>query len=166
MLLNQPQNQYRHARSINLQNLTHTTLAAGRRKGATRFLGNARSWRLDGYVDFDAQNLRVAKQLYEARRRRDAAASIKGLFGEPSWDILLDLFIARKIGIALQVSSVCAGAGLPSTTILRWIARLEREGLIVRTADQDDARRRFVSLTSKGLKLTTALLDAVGPLNE
>jgi hypothetical protein len=25
MLLNQPQNQYRHARSINLQNLTHTT---------------------------------------------------------------------------------------------------------------------------------------------
>lgn len=121
---------------------------------------------MDGYVDFDGQNLRVAKQLYEARRRRDAAASIKGLFGEPGWDILLDLFIARKIGIALQVSSVCAGAGVPSTTILRWIARLEREGLIVRTADQDDARRRYVSLTSKGLKLTTALLDAVGPLNE
>ena len=29
MLLNQPQNQYRHARSINLQNLTHTTVIAG-----------------------------------------------------------------------------------------------------------------------------------------
>ena len=25
MLLNQPENQYRHGRSINLQNLTHTT---------------------------------------------------------------------------------------------------------------------------------------------
>jgi len=119
---------------------------------------------LDGHFDVDAENLRVAKQLYEARRRRDAAASIKSLFGEPGWDILLDLFIARKTRTALQVSSVCAGAGVPSTTILRWIARLEREGLLVRMADQDDARRRYVSLTSKGLKLTTSLLEAIGPL--
>ena len=29
MLLNQPQNQYRHARSINLQNLTNTTTQSG-----------------------------------------------------------------------------------------------------------------------------------------
>jgi MarR family transcriptional regulator, temperature-dependent positive regulator of motility len=120
---------------------------------------------LDSHVDLDEKNLRVAKLLYEARRRRDAAASIKGLFGEPGWDILLDLFIARKTRTTLQVSSVCAGAGVPSTTILRWIARLEHEGLISRTADQDDARRRFVSLTSKGLKLTTELLEAIGPLD-
>ena len=120
---------------------------------------------MDGYVDLDAVNLRIAKHLYEARRRRDAASPIKGLFGEPGWDILLDLFIARKTRTALQVSSVCAGAGVPSTTILRWIARLEREGLILRIADQEDARRRYVSLTAKGLKLTTGLLDAVGPLD-
>ena len=120
---------------------------------------------MDGHVDLDARNLSVALQLYEARRRRDAAASIKGLFGEPGWDILLDLFIARKTRAALQVSSVCAGAGVPSTTILRWIARLEREGLLSRTADQDDARRRYVSLTSKGLKLATELLEAIGPLD-
>lgn len=119
---------------------------------------------MDSHVDFNDENLRVAKQLYEARRRRDAAASIKGLFGEPGWDILLDLFIARETRTALQVSSVCAGAGVPSTTTLRWIARLEREGLITRTADQDDARRRYVSLTNKGLSLTVGLLEAIGPL--
>ncbi len=117
---------------------------------------------MDGHFDVDAENLRVAKLLYEVRRRRDAASPIKSLFGEPGWDILLDLFIARKTRTALQVSSVCAGAGIPSTTILRWIARLEREGLIVRMADQEDARRRYVSLTHKGLKLTTGLLEAVG----
>lgn len=119
---------------------------------------------MDGHVDLDAETLRIAKLLYEARRRRDAASPIKSLFGEPGWDILLDLFIARKTRTALQVSSVCAGAGLPSTTVLRWIARLEREGLIVRVADQEDARRRYVSLTTRGLRLTTSLLDAVGPL--
>ena len=119
---------------------------------------------MDGHVDIDAEILRVAKQLYEARRRRDAASPIKSLFGEPGWDILLDLFIARKTRTALQVSSVCAGAGVPSTTILRWIARLEREGLIMRMADQEDARRRYVNLTAKGLKLTTELLNAVGPI--
>lgn len=119
---------------------------------------------LDGHVDLDAETLRIAKLLYEARRRRDAASSVKGLFGEPGWDILLDLFIARKTRTALQVSSVCAGAGLPSTTVLRWIARLEREGLIVRVADQEDARRRYVSLTPRGLRLTTSLLDAIGSI--
>jgi DNA-binding MarR family transcriptional regulator len=119
---------------------------------------------LDGHVDLDAETLRIAKLLYEARRRRDAASSVKGLFGEPGWDILLDLFIARKTRTALQVSSVCAGAGLPSTTVLRWIARLEREGLIVRVADVEDARRRYVSLTTRGLRLTTNLLDAIGSI--
>ncbi len=119
---------------------------------------------LDGHVDLDAETLRIAKFLYEARRRRDAASPIRGLFGEPGWDILLDLFIARKSRTPLQVSSVCAGAGLPSTTVLRWIARLEREGLIVRVADQEDARRRYVNLTAKGLRLTTSLLDAIGSI--
>ena len=119
---------------------------------------------MDGHVDLDAETLRIAKLLYEARRRRDVASPIKGLFGEPGWDILLDLFIARKTRTALQVSSVCAGAGLPSTTVLRWIARLEKEGLILRVADQEDARRRHVSLTNRGLRMTSSLLDAIGPL--
>jgi DNA-binding MarR family transcriptional regulator len=120
---------------------------------------------LDAQVDVDAESLRIAKLLYETRRRRDAATPIKGLFGEPAWDILLDLYIARKTRSTLQVSSVCAGAGVPSTTILRWIARLEREELITRVADKDDARRRHVSLTAKGLRLTTELLNAIGQLD-
>ncbi|MFM9934944.1 MAG: winged helix DNA-binding protein [Novosphingobium sp.] len=117
---------------------------------------------MDALIEVDAESLRIARSLYDARRRRDAASSVKGLFGEPGWDILLDLYIARKMRTALQVSSVCAGAGVPSTTILRWIARLEREGLVVRVADREDARRRYVSLTAKGLKLTDGLIDAIG----
>ena len=119
---------------------------------------------MDALVEVDARRLRNAQILYGARRRRDETCPIKGLFGEPAWDILLDLFIARRMRTPLQVSSVCAGASIPSTTILRWIARLEREGLIVREVDREDARRRYVSLTKQGLTVTSALLEAIGTL--
>lgn len=117
---------------------------------------------MDALVEIDGGSLRKAQMLYGARRRRDAACPIKGLFGEPGWDILLDLFIAREKRTPLQVSSVCAGASISSTTILRWIARLEREGLILREDDRDDARRRYVTLTKQGLVVANSLLGAIG----
>nr|WP_255476835.1 MULTISPECIES: winged helix DNA-binding protein [unclassified Novosphingobium] len=86
------------------------------------------------------------------------------MFGEPAWDILLDLYIAHKRGTELQVSSVCLEAGVPSTTILRWIARLEREGLLYRQADTGDLRRRYVRLTDDGLAMMRNILGAIGTL--
>ncbi|WP_343070983.1 winged helix DNA-binding protein [Novosphingobium jiangmenense] len=85
----------------------------------------------------------------------------KGLFGEPGWDILLDLYIADRRRTELQVSSVCLDAGVPSTTILRWISRLEREKLIYRTADASDARRRYVRLTDEGRTMMRKVLRAI-----
>ena len=119
---------------------------------------------LEPVVDAEADAYRLAKALYALRRRRDAAANFKGLFGEPAWDILLDLYLAHKRGTELQVSSVCIEAGVPSTTILRWIARLERDGLLYRVADKGDARRRYVRLTQDGHELMRRLLGAIGPL--
>ena len=59
----------------------------------------------------------------------------------------------------IQVSSVCLDAGVPSTTILRWIARLEKEGLIYRIADNADARRRYVRLTEEGHQMMRRILS-------
>lgn len=117
---------------------------------------------MDALVDVEAEAFRIAKALYALRRRRDAATPVKGLFGEPAWDILLDLFIAHKSSMELQVSSVCLEAGVPSTTILRWIARLEREGLLYRQADSGDLRRRYVRLTEDGLTMMRNILGAIG----
>lgn len=118
---------------------------------------------MEARVDIEAEALRLAKSLYGLRRRRDAASGIKGLFGEPAWDILLDLYIAQRSRAELQVSSVCIEAGVPSTTILRWIARLEREGLVYRAADKGDARRRYVRLTEQGHSFVLRLLNAMLP---
>nr|WP_255631081.1 MarR family transcriptional regulator [Novosphingobium sp. FKTRR1] len=115
-------------------------------------------------VDIEAGALQTAKAIYAIRRRRDSAAGFRGLFGEPAWDILLELYIAQKSRTELQVSSVCIEAGVPSTTILRWIARLERDGLVYREADRGDARRRYVRLTSEGHALMVRLLGAIGPM--
>ncbi|MGM3253246.1 hypothetical protein ACS22W_25800, partial [Escherichia coli] len=41
--------------------------------------------------------LELARRTYADRRRRDKLFQ-PGLFGEPAWDILLDLFISAKEG--------------------------------------------------------------------
>ncbi|WP_245647740.1 winged helix DNA-binding protein [Novosphingobium lentum] len=104
-----------------------------------------------------------ARALYQFRRRRDRALAQDSLFGEPGWDILLDLFIAAMEKSDIQVSSVCVDANVPSTTLLRWIARLEREGLLYRTADEGDGRRRHVRLTEAGIDKMRQALVAIGP---
>ncbi|HQS68957.1 MAG: transcriptional regulator [Novosphingobium sp. 28-62-57] len=113
---------------------------------------------MDAFSEPELESLKLAVSLYALRRKRDAASAGRGLFGEPGWDILLDLFIAEGRRTEVQVSSVCLDAGVPSTTILRWIARLEQEGLIYRIADDADARRRYVRLTPEGQQLMRTIL--------
>jgi MarR family transcriptional regulator, temperature-dependent positive regulator of motility len=116
---------------------------------------------LDAFADPELESLKLAVAIYGLRRKRDAASARRGLFGEPGWDILLDLYIADRRRTEVQVSSVCLDAGVPSTTILRWIARLEQEGLIYRIADSADARRRYVRLTEDGHEMMRNVLRAL-----
>lgn len=92
----------------------------------------------------------LARQTYEDRRRRTKIFQSEDLFGEPAWDILLDLFIAAKERRRVSVTSACIGSAVPSTTALRWITILEKNGLLVREADPGDARRVYVKLSAKG----------------
>lgn len=105
--------------------------------------------------------LSQARFIYAMRRRRDSAFEGFDLLGEPGWDILLDLFIGELESARIQVSSVCLVAGIPSTTILRWLTRLEADNLIYRAADNIDGRRRFVRLTDDGRALMRKALAAI-----
>lgn len=102
-----------------------------------------------------------AKLIYRARRHRDAASGLSGLFGEPAWDILLDVYIAHKSRHELSVSNVGIEAGVPPTTILRWLSRLELAGLIDRAGDAIDRRRRYIRLTPSGEALMVRIFDAM-----
>jgi hypothetical protein len=90
-----------------------------------------------------------ARRHYKSRRMRDNIFGMPDLFGEPAWDMLVDLFIAGEEGKKISVSSLCVASAVPMTTALRWIAILESRALIERTADALDARRWYLSLAAE-----------------
>lgn len=94
----------------------------------------------------------LAREAYATRRRRGAIFDNDELFGEPAWDILLDLYIAHAENKAVSVSSACIGSAAPPTTGLRWLGVLGEQDLIVREHDPDDQRRVLVRLTERGLQ--------------
>ena len=106
-------------------------------------------------------HLALARQAYALRRKRAAIFGNPDLFGEPAWDILLDLYIAKGEGKHVSVSSACIGSAAPSTTGLRWLGVLADEGLVVREADAGDHRRVLVRLTPAGQTAMDRFFDAV-----
>lgn len=94
-------------------------------------------------------NLSVALRKYLRMRRSRDQLLPGGWFADPAWDILLDLYLADLDNRKIYVSSACIAAAVPSTTGLRWIAKLESSGLIVRYPDQSDQRRFWLALTDQ-----------------
>jgi hypothetical protein len=99
----------------------------------------------------------TAKRTYRARRLRDRHFPA-GLFADPAWDILLDLYVARHEGREVLTSAACIGAAVPATTGLRWLRRLEKEGLLFRRTGVGDARRSLVALSEKGIQCLELVL--------
>jgi hypothetical protein len=105
--------------------------------------------------------LTLARECYAGRRRRARYLSAD-LFGEPTWDILLDLYVAAREGRRVPTTSACIGAHVPPTTALRWLRILETRGLVGREEDGRDGRRTFVKLTARGEAVMEAFLGTLG----
>lgn len=96
-------------------------------------------------VDLET-NLAKARMLLAIRRLRDQLFP-QQLLGEPSWNILLDLYVADIEDRPISVSSACLASAAPATTGLRHLDFLVEQGLVVREADKTDKRRIFVKLS-------------------
>lgn len=84
------------------------------------------------------------------RQRQLRARFFDGdLFGDPAWDMLLDLTAARAEHTRVSVTSLCIASGVPPTTALRWIGQMTDAGLLERAEDETDRRRAFIALTEK-----------------
>lgn len=89
----------------------------------------------------------------------------EGLFADPAWDMMLDLFASELAGCRVSVSSLCVAAAVPATTALRWINALVEKGLFVRRNDPLDARRAFIELSPEAsAALARYLTDAASLL--
>ena len=107
-------------------------------------------------LKFSNKKYECAEKIYNLRRKRDKIFKT-GLFSDPAWDILLDLYISERSNKEIYVTSACLAAGVPASTGLRWITILIQNGYVERRGDAADARRSLVSLTSLGRDLLDTL---------
>lgn len=77
------------------------------------------------------------------------------LFGDPAWDMLLDLTAAHGEGAQVSVTSLCIAAGVPATTALRWLTQMVESGIFQRVPDPADRRRAFIGLSNKAVAAMT-----------
>ena len=93
----------------------------------------------------------LARHIYQGRRLREQDAPAPGLFHDPAWDILLDLFQSHASGQRIPIKAAVVAGNVPSTTALRHVWQLEQVGLVARMPDPADARRQFLQLTATGV---------------
>jgi DNA-binding MarR family transcriptional regulator len=80
------------------------------------------------------------------------------LFADPAWDILLELYALECEQRRISISKLCLAAAVPSTTALRWLDKLQSDGMITRQSDPLDARRVWVSMSPAGFEAMASYL--------
>jgi hypothetical protein len=93
---------------------------------------------------------RTVRQIIANRQAR-ARFFDPALFGDPAWDMLLDLTAAHGEGVQVSVTSLCIAAGVPATTALRWLTQMVESGIFIRVPDPADKRRAFIALSDKAI---------------
>lgn len=113
---------------------------------------------IPGNFDFRV-GVRSARNLRKLRR------SLFGydIYSGPAWEILLHLFESHVLERRDTVGNVTDGTELPAATALRWMTRLEQEGLILLRDDHLDRRRRWVELSAAGADLMTRYFSGAAP---
>ncbi|MEQ1517877.1 MAG: MarR family transcriptional regulator [Hyphomicrobiaceae bacterium] len=107
----------------------------------------------DSWNNLNRERLANAALDHYRSRRKRADHLPAELFGEPAWDMLLDLFIARIRNKNISVTSACIASYVPNTTALRWLNLLEQMNLVRREQHETDCRVTWVKLTDGGFKI-------------
>lgn len=106
---------------------------------------------VDSTIEMPSEITGHIRPILQLRARRRLVFG-DSLFGEPAWEMLLELYDAKSRGRRECVSGLCIASGVPATTALRWIGYLESEGWLTRVPDPKDGRRSFVEATEKTIE--------------
>ncbi len=101
----------------------------------------------DGKVNQDELTGFIRELLKKEAKRREIGDG--ELFGDPTWEMLLDLLLAKIENRQVSVSSACIASGAPMSTALRLVRRLVSEGVLFRIPDEHDRRRHFLVMNPK-----------------
>lgn len=97
----------------------------------------------------------VARRHYRLRRLRDQEFG-PTLFGEPAWDLLLDLYIAASDP---SLASVMSPSIAVSASTQDWLTLLEEHGLVERLYPGTEMSRPVVTLSRSAFDRMTRLLN-------
>lgn len=111
-----------------------------------------------GQIERRALNLaQVATSLRAKAKHRTKHLSPEFL-GEPAWEMLIELFVQFAGGAKVSTKSLCIASGVPDTTAMRLIDRIEGAGLLERTQSPVDKRITLVGLTKQGVTAVGMIL--------
>lgn len=101
----------------------------------------------------------LTRRLCADRRARSTWLN-GGLFSDPAWELLLDIFYNEQCGRQVSLRRLLVGSVLQPRTALRWIALLEAEGL-VKWALVFENIKSHVTLTDKGTTVMKCYMHEV-----
>ena len=110
----------------------------------------------------ERNKLEAARAEWSARRERERLFG-SSLFGNAGWDILLDLFVACEEGRDVTLSSICETASLAEPAMLRCLAMLIEEGLILRESRSPDPQGNHLKLSGEALQLMCEYFSRTKP---
>lgn len=101
-----------------------------------------------GISDKDVRRILVREEQAMAVRMRVCPPVAQD---QTAWSLLLAAHRASVEGRSLSVTALCSFAPSPPSTALRWLTELEKHGLLVSRPDDTDGRRRWMTISDKGL---------------
>ncbi len=70
-----------------------------------------------------------------AFRRFRSQALPSDIFGEPAWELLLEVFIADAVGAPMTAGIAAERSETPPNVMSRWLRHLSAEGLVIGDGD-------------------------------
>jgi len=101
-----------------------------------------------------------AKYQYESRRVRERFFE-KKIFGEPAWDMLLELYAGELNDEKISTTNLILSSSAPNSTALRWIKHLEDAGLVTKQSSHLDGRVQYQRITKNGFESMTKYFESV-----
>lgn len=117
--------------------------------------------------DAPAAAVEEARRHYRLRRMRDQEFG-PTLFGEPAWDLLLDLYIAASDPSLISVMGGSIAASVSTKDAAPWLIVLQEHGLVERLHSSTEMSRAVFALSQSAFDRMTLLLtdspDAIPPV--
>lgn len=96
--------------------------------------------------EVSAAALANARKVAHRRLLRQQLIGAPELFGDPAWEMLVDLFIHECEGKDLSIGALCVPVGIPMSSALRLVQKLCVAGIVRRIHDPVDGRRSIIRL--------------------